>query len=79
MATLEQELDALMETPRPTAAQAAKVIQRHMKRVRDWPGVLRRLADYIEQRPRPIEISHREVVSLVRESLEPNGRTGQCE
>ena len=68
MPSLRQDLDKLLQG-NPTTAECAKVIQRHAKKVEDWPAVLRKVADYIEKLPRPIEISEREVKAMVELTL----------
>lgn len=76
MTTLEDKLTDLLDADlsrEETVCQAAKLFLQHgPKKLDGWGNHLRRIADYIDSLPRPIELSAKEVgvlISLIDKGL----------
>lgn len=64
--SLESDLDELLnKQPPPSVEECARVMLKYMEKIKDAPAVLRRLADYIEARPEPVELSAKAIAGLL--------------
>ena len=69
---LESDLDELFADPhKATALKCTKLMQKHTRRVKNWPKFLRRLADYLEEVEEPlvIELSPRSLSEIIHRAM----------
>lgn len=68
--SLEEEFDRILDNDRLSMdekllALSRAILKRRPKKVRGWSSLLRRVADYIDTLPEPVELSARAIAGLI--------------
>lgn len=69
--TLEKDFDRLLtQEPIPTVEQCARIVMKHApKNPKNWSIMLRRLADYVDALPEPVELNPKALLDIIKLSL----------